>query len=62
MNAENKLLRPRDGRMLAGVCAGIGRRFEIDATIVRLAWVFLVLALGTGILAYLICWLIIPEE
>lgn len=48
--------------MVAGVCAGIARRFGVDATLVRLAWVFSVLCLGTGVLVYIICWIVIPEE
>ena len=62
MEPEKKLLRPRDGRMIAGVCAGIARYFGIDATLVRLLWAIAVALLGTGILAYLICWLVIPQE
>lgn len=59
---DKKLVRPRDGRMIAGVCAGVARYFGLDATLIRVIWVLLVCLAGTGILAYLICWLIIPEE
>lgn len=62
MDEGKKLLRPRDGRMVGGVCAAIARYFGIDATLVRVAWVLLVLLGGTGILAYAICWIVIPEE
>lgn len=62
MDSPQQLIRPRDGRMVAGVCAGIARRFGVDATLVRLAWVFSVLCLGTGVLVYIICWIVIPEE
>lgn len=62
MTTENKIMRPRDGRMIAGVCAAVARRFEIDVTWVRLGWVLAVVLLGVGILIYLILWIVIPEE
>jgi len=57
-----KLVRVRDGRMVGGVCAGIGRFFGVDATLIRLGWVALMLIFGVGVLAYVICWIVIPEE
>ncbi|NLX50445.1 MAG: PspC domain-containing protein [Methanospirillum sp.] len=58
-----ELKRSRDDRMLAGVCGGIGRYFEIDANVIRLVWVVVTLvSIGFGLLAYLIAWLLIPEE
>ncbi|MCK9630693.1 MAG: PspC domain-containing protein [Methanoregula sp.] len=58
-----KLYRPLHGRMLGGVCTGIGSHLDIDPTVVRLVWVALtLLSLGTGILVYLIAWVLIPEE
>ena len=57
-----KLVRTQDGRMLAGVCSGIARYFQVDATIVRVLWVLITCLGGAGLLAYLICWLVIPEE
>ena len=62
MDSSKQLIRPHDGRMVAGVCAGLARRFGIDATLIRLAWAFSVACLGTGVLAYIICWIVIPEE
>jgi phage shock protein C len=62
METEKKLLRPRDGIMIGGVCAAFARFFGVDVTLVRIGWVVLVLLLGTGILAYLICWVVIPQE
>jgi phage shock protein C len=59
---EKTLLRPRDGRVVAGVCAAVARRFGLDAVVVRAVWVLAVLVLGVGILAYLILWVLIPEE
>lgn len=49
-------------RKLCGVCGGIAEYFNIDPTIVRLVWLLLVLCAGTGILAYIIAAIIMPEE
>ena len=58
-----KLRRPDDDRIIGGVCGGIGQYFDIDTTLVRLAWVLLTLVTsGTGIFIYLLAWLIIPDE
>jgi phage shock protein C len=62
MEGDRKLVRPREGRMIAGVAAGIARYFGIDATLVRVLWVLAVCLFGTGLLAYLICWIVIPES
>jgi phage shock protein PspC (stress-responsive transcriptional regulator) len=58
-----QLVRPKDGRMIAGVCAGIGNHLETDPTVIRLVWAALtLLSLGTGILVYLVAWVLIPGE
>lgn len=57
-----KLYRSTRNRMVAGVCAGIGDYFGLDATIIRLAWIILICFGGTGLLAYLLCAIIIPAE
>jgi len=59
---KKKIYRSRNDKKLAGVCAGFAEYFGIDPTIVRLLFVFFVLWAGTGLLAYIICALIIPEE
>ncbi len=56
-----RIYRSRE-KMIGGVCAGIAEYFNIDPTIVRLVWAILIFAYGTGLLAYLICWLVIPED
>ena len=60
--ARKRLVRPHVGRKIAGVCLGISEFFDLDVTLVRL--VFLVSALLTGLplLAYLIAWIVMPEE
>jgi len=48
--------------MVAGVCAGIADYFEIDPTVVRLIWVLFIFGMGTGLLAYLILWIVVPRK
>lgn len=57
-----KLYRSRENAMLAGVCGGIGEYFDIDPTIVRLAWVILGFCGGVGLWAYIIAAVIIPQR
>ena len=57
-----RLYRSRENAMLAGVCGGIGEYFDIDPTIVRLAWVILGFCGGVGIWAYIIAAVIIPQR
>lgn len=57
-----RLYRSKKDKMLAGVCAGIAEYFDIDPVIVRLIWICAVLFGGTGVLAYIIAWIIIPEQ
>lgn len=56
------LRRSRDDRVIAGVCGGLGRHFDIDPVILRLVFVVLLLAGGSGILLYVVGWIAIPEE
>jgi phage shock protein PspC (stress-responsive transcriptional regulator) len=59
---EKRLVRVEEGRMIAGVCAGLGRYLGVDATVVRLIFVLLALFAAGGVLLYLILWLIMPME
>ena len=56
-----RLYRSRKERMLAGVCGGLAEYFDIDPTIVRLAFVLLALAGGPGIVVYIIMAIVVPE-
>ena len=58
---DKKLYRSTQNKMIAGVCAGLAEYLNIDPTIVRVIWALVGLS-GAGILAYLICALIIPEK
>ena len=57
-----KLYRSRKDRKIAGVCGGIAEYFNIDSTLVRLLAVITIFFGGGGIIAYIIGWIIIPEE
>ncbi len=57
-----KLYRSVNDKKIAGVCGGFGEYFDIDSTIIRLVWVALVLAVGSGIIAYILAWIIVPEQ
>jgi len=57
-----RLYKSDTDKKIAGVCGGIAEYFNIDSTIVRLLWVLISLAYGTGIIAYIACAFIIPEK
>ncbi len=59
---EKKLQRSVTDKLVAGVCGGLGKYFEIDPIIVRLVFVLLALAGGPGVILYIILWVIMPEE
>jgi phage shock protein C len=58
--SAQRLERPVDSKWLAGVCAAFANYFKIDVTLVRLLWLCSVIIVGTGVLAYIICWAVIP--
>ena len=60
MEEKKKRYRKEEGKLRAGVCAGIAEYFSSDGTGVRLAWVILSLLAGWGVIAYLIAMLIMP--
>ena len=62
-NEIKKLVRPVKGRKLAGVCIGIANYFNVDPTVIRIFWIFLLIPGGLpGIIPYILCWIIIPSE
>jgi phage shock protein C len=60
--ARKRLVRPRAGRAIAGVCAGFAEYFDLDVTLVRVVWLVTAIMTGIGILSYPIAWVIVPEE
>jgi phage shock protein C len=60
---QQGLVRPREGRVLAGVCAGLGRRFGLDPWPARLVFVLLLLVVpGSQLLVYPLLWVLMPKE
>jgi phage shock protein C len=59
---ERLLRRSTSDKVLAGVCGGLGRYLGVDPVLVRIAAVVLALANGIGLIAYVIAWIVIPEE
>lgn len=58
---EKKLRKSSTEQKLCGVCGGIAEYFGFDVTLVRLAWVLFTLLVGSGIIAYIIAALIMPD-
>ena len=57
-----RLTRSSTDRKLAGVCAGIAEYFDLDPTLIRIGWVIFSLLGGSGLLAYIICAIVMPES
>ncbi len=62
MSTSAALVRPRRGKVIAGVCAGIGRRYGWSATRVRLLFLISCVLPGPQFLAYLVLWVVMPRE
>jgi phage shock protein C len=60
--ARKRLVRPRLGRKIAGVCLGFAEFFDLDVTLVRVIWLLVAIMTGVGLLAYPIAWIVMPEE
>jgi phage shock protein PspC (stress-responsive transcriptional regulator) len=61
-SGTKRLYRAREGRVVAGVCAGLATYFGVDPTLVRLAFALVTVFGGFGVLLYLVAWAVIPEE
>ena len=61
-NESKKLRRSSSDKMIAGVCGGLGEYFDVDPLIFRLIFAVMIIFGGTGILAYIILWILIPED
>ena len=57
---KKKLYRVTEGKKIAGVCGGIAEYFKMNANVIRLLWVLFTIFAGSGLLAYIICALVIP--
>lgn len=58
---QRVLVRPRQGRQIAGVCAGVAQYYGWNVTTIRLLWLLAFLFAGTGGLLYLILWIVMPN-
>jgi phage shock protein C len=58
---EKRLYRSRKERKIAGVCGGIAEYFKLDPTLIRLAFILLICFAGGGLLAYIVCAIVIPN-
>lgn len=58
---QGTMYRSRTNRKIGGVCGGLGEYFNIDPTIIRLVWLLSILLFGTGLLVYVIAWILMPE-
>ena len=59
---NKKLYRSMADKKLCGVCGGIGEYFEVDSTLIRLLWVIFTFCGGAGLLAYIVCAIIVPQQ
>lgn len=60
--ARKRLIRPRHGRKIAGVCLGFAEYFDIDVTVVRVIWLAALIMSGIGLIPYIFAWIVMPEE
>lgn len=59
---SSRLVRPRDDKMIAGVCSGLARRFGMDKTLIRVLFLVSLLLPGPQVLVYIALWIIMPRE
>lgn len=62
MNAKKRLERASRNTWIGGVCGGLGEYFDIDPTILRLAFIVAFFGFGTGLLVYLVLWIVMPRS
>lgn len=59
---KKRIYRPTEGKVIGGVCAGLGEYFDVDPTWIRILLVLTIFAQGAGLLAYLVAWIVIPKK
>lgn len=60
--SDKKLCLSESNKKIAGVCGGIAEYLGIDPTIIRVLWIVIALAFGSGLLAYAVAWIIMPKR
>ena len=59
---KKRLYKSKNDKKLCGVCAGVAEYFDIDPTLIRLAWVAFTVLGGSGIIAYIVAAIVMPEN
>ena len=59
---KKRLYKDHSDKKLCGVCSGIAKFFDLDPTVIRLAWILFSALGGSGVLAYIICAIVMPDE
>lgn len=59
---KKRLYKKEDNNKLFGVCGGIAEYFDLDPTVVRIIWILFACCAGCGVLAYIICALVMPKK
>lgn len=59
-DVKRRLVRSSSNKIIAGVCAGLADYFDLDPTVIRIIWVLAFFCAGTGLLAYIILWIVLP--
>lgn len=59
---RKRLVRPRHDRKIAGLCAGLAEYFDLDVILVRVVWLIVAFMTGVGFIAYLVGWIVVPDE
>jgi phage shock protein PspC (stress-responsive transcriptional regulator) len=62
VRVQKKLSLSRHDKKIAGVCGGFAEYLELDPTLVRLIWLMLTLLAGWGLVAYIVAWIVMPQE
>ncbi|HAV21693.1 MAG: PspC domain-containing protein [Bacillota bacterium] len=62
MSDVRRLYRSRSDKKLGGVCGGLAEYFQLDPSLIRLAWIIFAVLGGSGVLAYILAWIVIPEQ
>jgi len=60
--SQKKLMRSSSDKKLGGVCAGVANYLDLDVTLVRVLWFLAVFCGGTGLLLYIVLWIVLPVE
>jgi phage shock protein PspC (stress-responsive transcriptional regulator) len=61
-SASGAFVRPRQGRVIGGVCAAVARRFGWDVTLTRVLTVVAAFLAGSAVIVYIVLWIVVPEE